>query len=390
MDFLIAWLIPLSSSPVRQLRQTATTVAMQLQHALIDVASDCKGKFSTLQRQLDAEKGKKKPRKNKIVSYEASCKMTNEHVQLLEKAMEELFTGVFVHRYRDCYEMLRVDCMRSLGDWISEYPAKFLHDKYLKYIGWQLYDKDGSVRLAATMAVLKLYNNEDHAAQLQLFTERFKERMLQLCFDTEEVVTIAGIQLATSLLRMEALDEEEVEPIRKLVWDANPKVRNAASEFGLLAVGDGEGDDLRTLRLMLAVDPDDEDDEDDEDGEGSGPSDLAEACMVDSMWGKLPALKNWEVMSSELLTDDSDGDAAQQLKWARLLLASVAKACGSSPLTKEPVKLSKRLQEDVEEDCKALTLSLMTVLPKLLSKFQAEPEILLQLVQLPRFMDVEQ
>lgn len=46
-----------------------------------------------------------------------------------------------MHRYRDVDAEIRMLCIRSLGTWIASYPALFLQDLYLKYLGWTLNDK---------------------------------------------------------------------------------------------------------------------------------------------------------------------------------------------------------------------------------------------------------
>lgn len=46
-----------------------------------------------------------------------------------------------MHRYRDIDPNIRMLCIESLGLWILSYPALFLQDLYLKYLGWTLNDK---------------------------------------------------------------------------------------------------------------------------------------------------------------------------------------------------------------------------------------------------------
>lgn len=67
-----------------------------------------------------------------------------------------MFKSVFVHRYRlvilllffyyviivrDVVADVRCICINELGNWMRVYPAYFLEDSYLKYIGWSLFDK---------------------------------------------------------------------------------------------------------------------------------------------------------------------------------------------------------------------------------------------------------
>ena len=44
-------------------------------------------------------------------------------------------------RYKDIFPDIRALCIAELGTWMRDYSCFFLQDKYLKYIGWTLYDK---------------------------------------------------------------------------------------------------------------------------------------------------------------------------------------------------------------------------------------------------------
>ena len=52
-----------------------------------------------------------------------------------------IFKGVFVHRYRDTQPDIRSICVEEIGVWMKRYPAMFLDDSYLKYVGWTMYDR---------------------------------------------------------------------------------------------------------------------------------------------------------------------------------------------------------------------------------------------------------
>lgn len=68
-------------------------------------------------------------------------------LQLREKREEVfsmravVFSGVFVHRYRDKLSEIRAICIEELGVWLKLDPEHFLNDKCLKYVGWTLHDK---------------------------------------------------------------------------------------------------------------------------------------------------------------------------------------------------------------------------------------------------------
>lgn len=45
---------------------------------------------------------------------------------------------------RDTLPDIRAITMAEIGIWMEKFPAHFLDDLYLKYIGWTLHDKVGS------------------------------------------------------------------------------------------------------------------------------------------------------------------------------------------------------------------------------------------------------
>ena len=43
--------------------------------------------------------------------------------------------------FRDTQADIRCICVTEIGAWMKSYPAMFLDDSYLKYVGWTLYDR---------------------------------------------------------------------------------------------------------------------------------------------------------------------------------------------------------------------------------------------------------
>ena len=60
------------------------------------------------------------------------------------------------------------------------------------------------------MSVLEsLYNSEETAPHLELFTQRFKDRLLSMRLDKEDAVCVKAIQLAAHLLSVDLLEPED-------------------------------------------------------------------------------------------------------------------------------------------------------------------------------------
>jgi len=50
----------------------------------------------------------------------------------LDELINQSFTGVFMHRYKDTRAVLREESMASLGQWIGVYPERLFDAHYLK------------------------------------------------------------------------------------------------------------------------------------------------------------------------------------------------------------------------------------------------------------------
>jgi cohesin complex subunit SA-1/2 len=387
---LVDWLIKLTSSKVYPLRHTSTAVATELLQACIDVATETKRNDTTAKRQLDGEKkkGAKKQNAQKITQLEERSAALETALDALEEIMKEIFNGVFVHRYRDTRPTIRALCMTKLGDWIADYPTVFLVDIYLKYMGWLLYDKESDVRFAAASAATRLYRNSDWVANLGLFTTRFKPRMLELSMDTDAVVAEAGIDLVAELLQNELLEDEEIEETCRLVKDKDPKIRKRAAKLiKLVALKmseemEADADEKTTyqLRILLEMCP------------GDGDADYTPKYIADALFDELPALCNWGAMTSMLLEEGDDAlEEHHQRLMAGLMVACVRKACGVNVIAGETApKLNKKQKDLIPKSREDLTTHFISELGKLMQRFQADETIMVDLVHIPRFMDIQE
>lgn len=104
--------------------------------------------------------------------------------------------------FRDVLPDIRSICIHELGNWMYVYPQHFLEDSFLKYIGWSLYDKIADVRLKCLLALLPLFEREEVYNKLELFTNKFKERLVSMVNDKETEVAIKACQLVTNIYRL--------------------------------------------------------------------------------------------------------------------------------------------------------------------------------------------
>ncbi|KAL7583375.1 hypothetical protein Lser_V15G41636 [Lactuca serriola] len=222
MDYVIA----LSCTPPRVYRHVASMVGLQMVTSFIGAAKILAAHRQTTQRQLTAEK-KKNSEGPHIDSLNKRLSEMHEKITMIEEMMRKIFTGLFVHRYRDIDPEIRMSCIQSLGTWIISYPSLFLQDLYLKYLGWTLNDKNAGVRKASVLALQNLYDVDDNVPSLGLFTERFYKRMLDLADDLDLSVAVCAISLVKQLLRHQLVPDDDLGSLYDLLIDDPPEIRHA-------------------------------------------------------------------------------------------------------------------------------------------------------------------
>ncbi|NXS55892.1 STAG3 protein, partial [Brachypteracias leptosomus] len=275
-----------------------------------------------------------------------------EQQKEIENMMNAIFKGVFVHRYRDVVPEIRAICMEELGTWMRSYAASFLTDGYLKYIGWTLHDKVGhwggsggaaraggpadvtpapslqqrEVRLQCVKALQGLYGHRDTATHMELFTSRFKTRMVAMVLDKEPDVAVEVVKLLTLML-----EGGQGVPSRRGQRD----LPAAAADL----LHRERGDSARGVWGVLG-------------GPRGTPHPVTAPCprpqlhehaayLVDSLWDCAgPRLRDWDTISALLLEESPEGLGDRQEKaLVEILAASVAQAAqGQPPVGREVAK----------------------------------------------------
>ncbi|XP_049759327.1 cohesin subunit SA-3 isoform X7 [Elephas maximus indicus] len=322
--------------------------------------------------------------------------LLQEHQEEIEGMMNALFRGVFVHRYRDVLPEIRAICIEEIGSWMQSYSTSFLTDSYLKYIGWTLHDKHREVRLKCVKALKGLYSNRDLTARLELFTSRFKERMVSMVMDREYDVAVEAVKLLTVILQnMEGvLTDTDCESIYPVVYASNRALASAAGEFlyqklfypecETRAVGRKERRrsprSQRTFfHLLLSF---------------FVESELHNhaAYLVDSLWDCAgPHLKDWESLTSLLLEKDQNLGDVQESTLVEILVSSVRQASeGHPPVGRVTGRkgLTPKERKIQADDKVKLTEHLIPLLPQLLAKFSADAEKVAPLLQLLNYFDL--
>ncbi|KAM4662683.1 cohesin subunit SA-2 [Discoglossus pictus] len=402
MDTVISLLTGLSDSQVRAFRHTSTLAAMKLMTALVNVALNLSINMDNTQRQYEAERNKMigKRANDRLEHLLQKRKELQENQDEIENMMNAIFKGVFVHRYRDAIAEIRAICIEEIGVWMKMYSDAFLNDSYLKYVGWTMHDKQGEVRLKCLTALQGLYYNRELNSKLELFTSRFKDRIVSMTLDKEYDVAVQAIKLLTLVLQSsdEVLTAEDCENVYHLVYSAHRPVAVAAGEFlykKLFSCRDPEDDGIMKRRGRLS------------------PnanlvktlvfffleSELHEhaAYLVDSMWDcATELLKDWECMNSLLLDDPLNGEEAltdrQETALIEIMLCTIRQAAECHPPvgrgTGKRVLTAKEKKAQLDDKTRITELFAVS-LPQLLAKYSVDAEKLTNLLQLPQYFDLE-
>uniref|UniRef100_A0A671KAD0 Cohesin subunit SA n=1 Tax=Sinocyclocheilus anshuiensis TaxID=1608454 RepID=A0A671KAD0_9TELE len=401
MDMVISLLTGLSDSQVRAFRHTSTLAAMKLMTALVNVALNLSINLDNTQRQYETERNKSigKRANERLELLLQKRKELQENQDEIENMMNAIFKGVFIHRYRDVIAEIRVVCIEEIGMWMKMYSEAFLNDSYLKYVGWTMYDKQGEVRLKCLTAVQGLYYSRELNARLELFTSRFKDRIVSMTLDKEYDVAVQAIKLLTLVLQSndEVLTAEDCESVYHLVYSAHRPVAVAAGEFLYKKLFSHHGPEdegrprrgrhclnanlIRTTVLFFLE------------------SELHEhgAYLVDSLWDcASELLKDWESMISLLLDEPYPGEEAltdaQEAALIEIMLCAVRQTCECHPpIGRGPGKrvLTAKEKKTQLDDRTKITEIFAVALPLLLAKYSVDPDKVTNLLQFPQYFDLE-
>ncbi|OCB88288.1 hypothetical protein A7U60_g4590 [Sanghuangporus baumii] len=450
-----AWVIAMSSSQLRSFRHTATVIALEIETVLCDVAAEVEKEAELVTRQRDGErkrKGAKGTASGREKEFEIKAKEVKDRRAKLSEFLKEFFDGVFIHRYRDLDPSIRAECVHAMGEWLKRFPAHFLDNQYLRYIGWVLSDANNHVRLEAVRALVSLYAKEDYIVSLQSFTERFKPRLVEMATgDTEIPVRVAVVQVLSAVDAHGLLDESQRASLCLLVFDKDAKVRRAVSSFVR-----GVWDDATEQRLVGKKNPSEKEKKraglkalaqllvqwgrfldrasaesgEDLDGEsssqGDGPSATGPersvassteqksriALAVEALWEEVEIVDDWEAMLDLLLLDHSAGTdpsqggtpvSARRKKTKRVVDDALVDEAWRLEEAEEAILLDvfvaalrkaravAAFGKKGEEEAVAseITRELINALPRLIAKHQTDESRIANVLLIPELMNMD-
>ncbi|KAM5342617.1 hypothetical protein ACJ41O_013583 [Fusarium nematophilum] len=442
IDNLHAWLASMSSSSLRAFRHTATTISLAVQTGLVEVADLLDLRISkTGQNLQNSKKGKNK---SKTAEFQRSLDEANSNRKVCSEAIQSFFDTVFVHRYRDVDPKIRTECVEALGHWILALPTIFLEPGYLRYLGWMLSDTNAPTRQEVLKQLTKVFKRD--APQLGHFIDRFRPRMVEMaCKDSEVSVRVAAIAAIDVLRENGMLEAEEIDSIGTLIFDNELRIRKAVVGFFVACVEEALDTKLVELggsEVMDEIPKGDEDDPVDAPRadwadlkclaetlavydtqiqearvrkRGLGRAvDLLETTVPDTriflaaqvLYEKVDHIKTWPILAGYLLFDHTTSskskskgtDAEEAFKKAvapspaeESILLDVLNSAVKSSLAHaiELQKGKKKVHTTEDLDPQDIAIELVSLIPKLLSKFGAEPDTAAIVLRLAHCLNLE-
>uniref|UniRef100_A0A667ZTM6 Cohesin subunit SA n=1 Tax=Myripristis murdjan TaxID=586833 RepID=A0A667ZTM6_9TELE len=376
MNALISLLTELSNSYIRAFRHTCTLAAVKLLSSLVGVALSLSVGIENSQKLSEVEKTKTSGQQGTPRLEKIQKKVTEEKRSEIESMMDTIFKGVFLKRYRDVLPEIRSMCMEELGVWMKLYSSAFLNDSYLKYMGWMMYDKIPDVRLKCVLGLQGLYGDPLLLPKLDLFSSRFKDRMISMTLDKDNEVAVQAMKLLVLISKTcdDVLSSEDYKQLFQFVYSSQRPLAATAGEllYSRLLNSSVSGSDaqdgvnekdahkqetIARLKALLQF---------------YHESELHKhvVYLVDSLWdcgGDL--LKDWPTLTSILLQEPSPQNTEQAVV-VEILVASVRQASEGPALVGRSggKKVSGTEKKTQIDDSTKLTEHFIVVLPKLLSK----------------------
>ncbi|XP_051938433.1 cohesin subunit SA-2 isoform X3 [Hippocampus zosterae] len=399
INTLISLLSELSDSHIRAFRHTCTLAAVKLLTSLMDVAVNLSLAVEKTQKLQQAQRPSRQ--KAQVERAQRKVKELQGKRAEIESMMNVIFKAVFLKRYRDVHPEIRSICAEELGRWMRLYSSVFLNDTYLKYMDWMSYDKIPDVRLKCVLGLQSLYGDPIVLPHLDLFTSRFKDRMISMTLDKDHEVALQTMKLLLLISKTheDALTADDYKPLLRLVYSSQRP----------LAVTAGE---LLFLRVLSIDDPTaiNQDERSQEEAHKQHTFTRLKALLefhrdsklhnhvvylVDSLWDCSGALlKDWPTITSLLLHEPSSPlpgtglTREDEAVLVELMLASVRQASEGPVLAgRNGAKkmLSSREKKVQVDDCTKLTQHFLTVLPHLLAKFSGRWDIVASLMRIPQY-----
>ncbi|GAB1314038.1 cohesin complex subunit [Madurella fahalii] len=428
MENIARWVASMSSSTLRPFRHTATTVALAMEAALVEVAKKLDDRITKMTQQVEAEKSRKGRNKERLAAIQKNLDEAEQNRQLCQEQITDFFETVFVHRYRDIDAKIRTECVEALGTWIWHLPTFFMEPEYLRYLGWMLSDVMPQTRQEVLKQLARIFKRD--AEKLGHFIDRFRPRLVEMATkDSDVSVRVAAISVIQILKDTGMLEPDEIDSVGRLIFDAELRVRRAVIDFFAGCVNDSIETKIDEMGGSDAVDELFGEDEDDDyfsprrdwisikclaellaaydaqlEEENHTPAprgldiavEMVQAVAPETrislasqvLYEKIDQVKNWELLSGYLLHDHttstkSRSSSKRNSSEAAMKNAIAPKGNEESVLLEvlaSAVRLSlasgsetrRKQRPDAGDSAEESAIHLANIIPRLLKKYGAE------------------
>ena len=439
------WVSTMSSSAIRPFRHTATVISLTIGNTLCAVAADVAENTAKTMRQKEGEQRKKSVNKERVKSLEAKVAEGDRRRAQVVESLQAIFDTVFVHRYRDVDPKIRAECVIALGTWIVTLPEVYFEGIYIRYLGWVLSDTFAPTRAEVIKQLCKLFKNKENVARLRTFTERFRDRLVEMAVrDSEISIRAATVELLDMIRKTGLLEPDDIDTVGRLVFDTEPRVRKAVVGFfaenindlfetTLEELGGEEGlvellgeeveDDYDSPRIswmmlkcvaeaLLSYDAEGEEDDSEtrrvDGGMIATGADTRFTLAAQTICEGIPEAKQWELIAGYLLYDFSIADQSKEGADAtfkarcmlkereEVLLLEILNVSVKNRLleaveseTDKKGKKTKARKEESREIQESAALHLATVIPQLLKKFGSDSATASAVLRLEHVLNLE-
>ena len=410
VDKMIAFYVSLSQAPIKEFRYAATLASLQMVSSCVRIVLMVIDARDTAQRQLDAEKKKGGRSSERTTALKRAVDGNQRNVNQLEEVFKRVFSGVVVNRYRDIDVAIRREVIVSLGEWIAAYPSFFLQDTYLKYLGWSLSDKETSVRFAAVRSLANLYAKPDNFPLMELFSDRFRGRIIEMASDVDARVVAEVCTLLKRFVSNDLASVGDLPSIVTLLVDQSAAVRRSAAELLKVILSKCTETLQKPRRGKAAKTAASDTAKKQQIDEMLATADfLKDVCLrpdlmrtaIDSLWDVVGSLHDADAIVSLLLSDEDDDrdewgaercteEQRTVLTW--MLLASLQRVSGDIAAPSATLRGKGRiagLRDDDRASHQQFSALFVTKLLPLLQRFQADEKKVAALVSIIPSMKLE-
>lgn len=392
LDTVVSWLVSCSSAPLRALRRTASLAAFAVASQIAKFAVDADKRLSIHRRRVDIER-KKKSTSKRAADLEKACDTLETRRDFLRKLFKAIFNGVFVHRSDDVEPMIRADAAVYFGQWGLIDPGRVLK-QYVGYLQKQIGDADATVRLRAAESLTRLVEKlpDESVTTIKSFLTRKREQILGLAVDVDDRVLAAGISLCKSMRRRGLIakqKEEERTSFENLLFEGSDAVKRKAASFlseQVLGLSNASGEQSTPKQQLLALIELAE-----RHAESSSVAHVD--AIVRAFQSETKALDDCGAMCELLLTDSKGSKSLtdyQSLALSRMLVASFNTLIERSEAKSFKHRFHSEIKlERTKKTLRAFSVTLLNELPKLFTRFLADANVVRELAELPKLINVD-